>query len=92
MQSREKSETPPGKDWTGTGDHKLIAIPLPTVESVDLARTMRKWYEIALLPTRVESMWAADTRTSYRKDECYIIPWGRRFPWKLQFVMNSANL
>jgi len=45
------------------------------VESVDLARYMGKWYEIALLPNRFESMCVVDTQTSYRKDEGYIIPW-----------------
>jgi apolipoprotein D and lipocalin family protein len=42
--------------------------PLPTVESVDLARYMGKWYEIALLPNRFESTCAADTQATYRLD------------------------
>jgi len=40
--------------------------PLPTVESVDLARYMGDWYEIALLPNRFQSMCVADTQASYR--------------------------
>jgi apolipoprotein D and lipocalin family protein len=43
-------------------------IPLPTVESVDLARYMGEWYEIALLPNRFQSMCVADTQASYRLD------------------------
>jgi len=42
--------------------------PLPTVESVDLARYMGEWYEIALLPNRFQSMCVADTQASYRLD------------------------
>lgn len=44
------------------------ATPLPTVESVDLARYMGEWYEIALLPNRFQSMCVADTQASYRLD------------------------
>jgi len=44
------------------------AVPLPTVESVDLARYMGEWYEIALLPNRFQSMCVADTQASYRLD------------------------
>jgi len=40
--------------------------PLPTVESVDLARYMGEWYEIALLPNSFQSMCVADTQASYR--------------------------
>lgn len=43
-------------------------VPLPTVESVDLARYMGEWYEIALLPNRFQSMCVADTQASYRLD------------------------
>jgi len=43
-------------------------VPLPTVESVDLARYMGEWYEIALLPNRFQSMCAGDTQASYRLD------------------------
>jgi len=43
-------------------------ISLPTVESVDLARYMGEWYEIALLPNRFQSMCVADTQASYRLD------------------------
>jgi len=42
--------------------------PLPTVESVDLARYMGEWYEIALLPNRFQSMCVADTQATYRLD------------------------
>jgi apolipoprotein D and lipocalin family protein len=42
--------------------------PLPTVESVDLARYMGEWYEIALLPNSFQSMCVADTQASYRPD------------------------
>jgi apolipoprotein D and lipocalin family protein len=42
--------------------------PLPTVESVDLARYMGEWYEIALLPNHFQSMCVADTQASYRLD------------------------
>ena len=42
--------------------------PLPTVESIDLARYMGEWYEIALLPNRFQSMCVADTQASYRLD------------------------
>jgi apolipoprotein D and lipocalin family protein len=44
------------------------ATPLPTVESVDLARYMGKWYEIAMLPNRFQSTCVADTQASYRLD------------------------
>jgi apolipoprotein D and lipocalin family protein len=43
-------------------------VPLATVESVDLARYMGDWYEIALLPNRFQSMCVADTQASYRLD------------------------
>lgn len=42
--------------------------PLPTIESVDLARYMGEWYEIVLLPNRFQSMCVADTQASYRMD------------------------
>lgn len=42
--------------------------PLPTVATVDIARYMGNWYEIALLPNRFQSMCAADTMASYRID------------------------
>jgi apolipoprotein D and lipocalin family protein len=42
--------------------------PLPTVVSVDLARYMGEWYEIALLPNSFQSMCVADTQASYRLD------------------------
>ena len=43
-------------------------MPLPTVESVDLARYMGEWYEIAMLPNSFQSMCVADTQASYRLD------------------------
>jgi apolipoprotein D and lipocalin family protein len=43
-------------------------VPLPTAESVDLARYMGEWYEIALLPNSFQSMCVADTQASYRLD------------------------
>ena len=42
--------------------------PLPTVESVDLARYMGEWHEIVMLPNSFQSMCAADTQASYRMD------------------------
>jgi apolipoprotein D and lipocalin family protein len=42
--------------------------PLPTVESVDLARYIGAWYEIALLPNGFQSQCVADTQARYRKD------------------------
>jgi apolipoprotein D and lipocalin family protein len=41
-------------------------VPLPTVDSVDLARYMGEWYEIALLPNRFQAMCVADTQARYR--------------------------
>jgi apolipoprotein D and lipocalin family protein len=42
--------------------------PLPTVERVDLARYAGRWYEIALLPNRFQSLCASDTQAHYRLD------------------------
>jgi apolipoprotein D and lipocalin family protein len=44
------------------------AAPLPTVESVDLARYVGAWYEIALLPNGFQSQCVADTQARYRRD------------------------
>jgi apolipoprotein D and lipocalin family protein len=42
--------------------------PLPTVQSVELARYYGTWYEIARLPNRFQAMCASDTRATYRPD------------------------
>lgn len=42
--------------------------PLPTVQSVDLARYYGIWYEIAHLPNRFQSMCVSDTQATYRPD------------------------
>ncbi|WP_077037614.1 lipocalin family protein [Pelomonas sp. KK5] len=39
--------------------------PLPTVNSVDLARYVGSWYEIALLPNRFERQCVSDTQARY---------------------------
>jgi apolipoprotein D and lipocalin family protein len=39
--------------------------PLPTVHSVDLARYVGSWYEIALLPNRFERQCVSDTQAHY---------------------------
>ncbi|MBC3882275.1 lipocalin family protein [Undibacterium sp. LX40W] len=42
---------------------------MPTVDKVDVERYLGKWYEIAVIPNRFQSMCVADTRAEYRKDE-----------------------
>lgn len=42
--------------------------PLPTVQSVDLARYVGTWHEIARLPNRFQAMCASDIRAQYRID------------------------
>lgn len=42
--------------------------PLPTVQSVDLARYAGAWYEIAMLPNRFQKQCVADTQARYRLD------------------------
>lgn len=42
--------------------------PLPTVASVDLARYMGTWHEIALIPNRFQKVCASDTQARYRQD------------------------
>lgn len=42
--------------------------PLPTVSSVDLARYVGTWYEIARLPNRFQSMCVSDVRATYRRE------------------------
>jgi apolipoprotein D and lipocalin family protein len=42
--------------------------PLPTVPSVDLARYVGAWYEIASLPNRFQAQCVADTQARYRQD------------------------
>lgn len=43
--------------------------PMPTVDKVEVERYLGKWYEIAVIPNRFQSMCVADTRAEYRKDE-----------------------
>lgn len=43
--------------------------PLPTVESVDLARYVGRWYEVALLPNRFERQCVSDTQAHYSAEE-----------------------
>lgn len=45
--------------------HAAENAPLPTVDSVDLARYVGSWYEIALLPNRFESQCVSDTQAHY---------------------------
>lgn len=42
--------------------------PLPTVASVDLAKYVGAWYEIALLPNRFQKQCVADTQARYAVD------------------------
>ncbi|CAN5837363.1 lipocalin family protein [soil metagenome] len=42
--------------------------PLPTVNAVDLSRYQGKWFEVALLPNRFQSMCVADTQAEYLPD------------------------
>ena len=42
--------------------------PLPTVQSVELARYVGTWHEIARLPNSFQAMCASDTRAQYRID------------------------
>jgi apolipoprotein D and lipocalin family protein len=51
-----------------TGCVSKPAVPLPTVEAVDLNRYMGAWYEIALLPNRFQAVCVADTQAHYRID------------------------
>jgi apolipoprotein D and lipocalin family protein len=46
--------------------------PLPTVASVDLARYVGTWYEIASLPNRFQAQCVADTQARYRQDGAQI--------------------
>lgn len=41
--------------------------PLPTVEKVVVDRYLGKWYEVAMIPNRFQSMCAADTRAEYQR-------------------------
>jgi apolipoprotein D and lipocalin family protein len=41
--------------------------PLPTVPSVDLARYVGTWYEVASLPNRFQKQCVADTQARYRQ-------------------------
>lgn len=43
--------------------------PLPTVASVDLSRYQGKWFEVALIPNRFQSMCVADTQAEYKQDD-----------------------
>jgi apolipoprotein D and lipocalin family protein len=42
--------------------------PLDTVQSIDIARYVGTWYEIALLPNKFQAMCVADTQAHYRPD------------------------
>lgn len=42
--------------------------PLPTVDSVDLARYAGTWYEVALLPNRFQRQCASDSQANYKLD------------------------
>ena len=42
--------------------------PLPTVAHVDINRYLGKWYEIALIPNRFQSMCVSSTAANYAKD------------------------
>jgi apolipoprotein D and lipocalin family protein len=42
--------------------------PLDTVASVDLARYAGKWFEIALLPNKFQTVCMADTQAQYRSE------------------------
>jgi apolipoprotein D and lipocalin family protein len=39
--------------------------PLPTVGKVELSRYLGKWYQVALIPNRFQSMCVADTQAEY---------------------------
>ncbi|WP_293502864.1 lipocalin family protein [Roseateles sp.] len=43
-----------------------VSTSLPTVASVDLARYLGRWYEIARLPNRFECKCASDVEAEYR--------------------------
>lgn len=49
--------------------HASDGPPLPTVESVDLARYVGTWYEIALLPNRFERQCVSDTQAQYSAED-----------------------
>lgn len=42
--------------------------PLPTVTKVDLNRYTGKWYQVAFIPNRFQSMCVADTQAEYQQD------------------------
>lgn len=41
---------------------------MPTVEKVEVDRYLGKWYEIAMIPNRFQSMCVADTRAEYQRN------------------------
>lgn len=43
--------------------------PLATVEKVDLNRYIGKWYQVAFIPNKFQSMCVADTQAEYQRDD-----------------------
>ncbi|MDZ4202503.1 MAG: lipocalin family protein [Gallionella sp.] len=53
-----------------SGCDEKTAAPLATASQVDLSRYLGKWYEIAMIPNRFQSMCVSDTQAIYElRDE-----------------------